>query len=90
MRLIDADELIYFTVDESDPPFSFVPKEFIDEADELVTCKECLFCYLKDGHTGTCDNRWGMNGTVKPGDYCSRGKRKNEDRADRCGRTQLP
>ena len=45
---------------------------------KIVTCKECLFCYLKDGHTGTCDNRWGMNGTVKPGDYCSRGKKREQ------------
>ena len=32
MRLINADELIYITIDEADPPFSFVPAEFIDAA----------------------------------------------------------
>lgn len=57
----------------------------MSEQKEVVTCKECLFCYLKDGHTGTCDNRWGMNGTVKPGDYCSRGKKREQvpERKDR-------
>lgn len=32
MRLIDADELIHIKIDEADPPFSFVPTEFIDAA----------------------------------------------------------
>ena len=32
MRLIDADELITIEIDEADPPFRFVPAEFIEAA----------------------------------------------------------
>lgn len=32
MRLIDADELITIEIDEADPPFRFIPAEFIEAA----------------------------------------------------------
>lgn len=53
----------------------------MNEQKEIVTCKDCTFCYIKDMTIGTCDNRWGMNGTVRPDDYCSRGRKRDADQS---------
>lgn len=69
-RYIDADELIFFGLDNPDDEhlFEFVPKEFIDNAPtadvvEVVRCKDCtrqLICYHSDDY------------------YCADGERREE------------
>lgn len=48
----------------------------MSEEKKIVKCDECMWLYLKDWHTGVCENRFGLNGRVKPEDYCSKGKRR--------------
>ena len=50
----------------------------MNDEKEVVKCSECMWLYLKDWHSGVCENRFGLNGVVKPGDYCSKGKKREQ------------
>ena len=52
--------------------------EKTSEQKSVVECGECFWCYIKDLTVGVCENRWGMNGSVKPDDYCSRGRKREQ------------
>ena len=45
------------------------------DAVEVVRCKDCQWLGIKDFVYGYC-RRNGLDGIVKPDDYCSRGQRK--------------
>ena len=44
----------------------------------VVHCRDCFWCYIKDMNIGECENRYGLIGVIKPGDFCSRGKRREQ------------
>lgn len=53
------------------------------KTEDIVRCGECVWLYLHDGHTGVCENRFGLNGVVKPDDYCSKGKKREKQIPER-------
>lgn len=82
-RYIDADELIFFGLDNPDDEhlFEFVPKEFIDNAPtadvvEVVRCKDCVYWEQATDNSGNCNRAFEI--TAYGCDYCSYGEREEE------------
>lgn len=94
MRLIEDEELErlltyhvkentpeYYAEDDWNEGWDAAVKWITEETREVTRCADCIHCYIKDMTIGTCDNRWGMNGTVRPDDYCSRGRKRDTDQS---------
>lgn len=84
-RYIDADELIFFGLDNPDDEhlFEFVPKEFIDNAPtadvvEVVRCKDCV--YYENFLCGRF-SAYGNSVEEPEYDYCSYGERREDAEA---------
>ena len=86
MRMIDADELITIEIDEADPPFQFVPAEFIEAAPTIdavpvVRCKDCehweTVVERKRAKNGMCARCKSLSIT-KYDAFCSQGERKKQ------------
>lgn len=81
-RYIDADELIFFGLDNPDDEhlFEFVPKEFIDNAPtvdavEVVRCEDCrYFAHTVDWYECGFHDHYTM-----PDNYCSYGERRTDE-----------
>lgn len=84
MRLIDADELITIEIDEADPPFRFVPAEFIEAAPTIdavpvVRCEDCVHWEGKDGQcpSQTTGDPY-LDQQPAADAFCSQGERKKQ------------
>lgn len=89
-RYIDADELIFFGLDNPDDEhlFEFVPKEFIDNAPtadvvEVVRCKDCTWwksIFSWNGKEHKVCVRESAEPSRESDDYCSYGERREDER----------